>query len=653
MSHRPSPSARRFHTRALDRHQQQLHWVVDRQTPAQTLAWAAICSAQPGLPAITASAPVSSRLRPCARRARPLARAGACCRRPRTRSTAPTRRARRSSSRESCRSELARLRAHALGVRQVAGVVVGGPERHRVSAAPARPASARSSVTSRTSAEKAAARSAPLRVVAQQVPVVLHRRAAAGRVDGDDVVALERLRSSAWRAPGRLGVVARVQLQRTAAARLAHGACDLEALRGEHPGGRLVHVGRRRPAARSPGAAPTRPRAVPRALKRDGSGRSAERSLVSGARPTSARSRGKRPNAWLRAAARSEAQPPRAGQQRRERAQPAGCGEGLEHEAPERAGRRASVGVALDLSPRVLDQLVVLHAGRAGGDAGHAPEAAVDVRDELGRHLGCRPRARRLHQHDPAARRVHLLVPQARRWGRSPGRSRSGRSRRSAPGCGGRTSSKAREPAIRCPPTNTPGAASGADRSAPSPAASARAGPGRARPRRRARRARGRVRRARRTARGASRSRSSPTAATAAVVVEAVELQARDARAPPGPRASPPSRSASSARPAPASACSAGDPDHHAARRNAAPSRWRAQASSSSSMTSARGRPGQGRAATRPARPPPRPRSARAPRPRPRPQRDVERTPSRGARGRGRRRRRASSSRLPVIDPQR
>ena len=66
-------------------------------------------------------------------------------------------------------------------------------------------------------------------------------------------------------------------------------------------------------------------------------------------------------------------------------------------------------------------------------------------------------RRARLHQPDPAARRVHLLVPERRRSGRSAGRSRSGRSRRSAPGPSdehclpGRTPrARARQAATRC-----------------------------------------------------------------------------------------------------------------------------------------------------------------------------------------------------------
>src|SRR2546430_14427114 len=70
-----------------------------------------------------------------------------------------------------------------------------------------------------------------LPAVAEEVPVVLHRRAAAGRVDGNDVAALEGVDEL----PGeteRLRLGARVQHERPAAAG-EPGSEDVEALRGE------------------------------------------------------------------------------------------------------------------------------------------------------------------------------------------------------------------------------------------------------------------------------------------------------------------------------------------------------------------------------------------------------------------------------------
>jgi hypothetical protein len=65
---------------------------------------------------------------------------------------------------------------------------------------------------------------------------------------------------------------------------------------------------------------------------------------------------------------------------------------------------------SLDLAPGGLDQLVVLHAGRAGRDARHAAQAGVDVRDHrVGHRLAVEPG---LHQGD-AARGLSISSPQS------------------------------------------------------------------------------------------------------------------------------------------------------------------------------------------------------------------------------------------------
>src|SRR5262249_43223959 len=81
-----------------------------------------------------------------------------------------------------------------------------------------------------------------------------------------------------------------------------------------------------------------------------------------------------------------------------------------EDEAAEPALAEAAPVVVLDLGARLLDERVVLHAGRAGGHAGHAAQAAVEVADD--RRVEARLRVGELlHEVDPAARRVHLLAP--------------------------------------------------------------------------------------------------------------------------------------------------------------------------------------------------------------------------------------------------
>src|SRR5262249_60697566 len=64
----------------------------------------------------------------------------------------------------------------------------------------------------------------------------------------------------------------------------------------------------------------------------------------------------------------------------------------------------------LDASPRLLDQDVVLHSRRTGRHARHAPQATVEMRDDV---LAPRdlPFGQAAHEVDPSARRVHLLAP--------------------------------------------------------------------------------------------------------------------------------------------------------------------------------------------------------------------------------------------------
>src|SRR3989449_7382656 len=80
-----------------------------------------------------------------------------------------------------------------------------------------------------------------------------------------------------------------------------------------------------------------------------------------------------------------------------------------DHPAEQAIGERPGV-MTLDLRARRLDQLVVLHARWARGEARHAPEAMVEMADVGARHLGVAFGAE-LHQVDPPARGVHLLTP--------------------------------------------------------------------------------------------------------------------------------------------------------------------------------------------------------------------------------------------------
>ena len=64
-----------------------------------------------------------------------------------------------------------------------------------------------------------------------------------------------------------------------------------------------------------------------------------------------------------------------------------------------------------DLRADLFDEAVVLHAGRAGVDAGHAAEACVPVAHDLRVHADLAAR-REVHEQDAAARGIHLLAPE-------------------------------------------------------------------------------------------------------------------------------------------------------------------------------------------------------------------------------------------------
>src|SRR5581483_4110154 len=94
----------------------------------------------------------------------------------------------------------------------------------------------------------------------------------------------------------------------------------------------------------------------------------------------------------------------------RHRPQPAGVREELEDHPPVQPVPEPPRIVLLDVRARLLDQDVVADTGRAGGDARHASQAAIEVRRHRPGHLqlsGAQP----AHQIDAPAGRVHLLAP--------------------------------------------------------------------------------------------------------------------------------------------------------------------------------------------------------------------------------------------------
>src|SRR5262252_8799979 len=88
--------------------------------------------------------------------------------------------------------------------------------------------------------------------------------------------------------------------------------------------------------------------------------------------------------------------------------EPQWIGKERENQRPERPVRAAAAAVFY-LGPHLLNQRVVLDAGRTGSDASHAAQARVDVPNDG--VVNGRPLAHLPHQVNAASRRVHFLAP--------------------------------------------------------------------------------------------------------------------------------------------------------------------------------------------------------------------------------------------------
>ena len=319
----------------------------------------------------------------------------------------------------------ARLGADALRVRQVTGVVIGDAQRHRLRAAPAGGRSRERLGDVADLRRESRGPRGPLRVVRQQLAVLLHRRAAAGRVHHDLSTGWAALRTprSAARAKARASSsCAGVQRERAAAA-LAGRRDDVAALGGEHPGGRGVDVAEEHAldaAGEQPDALTPLRAACRRELRRSGAPRRV--------RPAQARSAG---CADAAAAAPSASRNggrhgrrPAAAASRRSRA---GYGSTANSSRRNSALGQRPLVMALDGRARLLDERRVADAGRTGRFAGHAAEAGVEM---------CRRPARSMRDAGPRRRPASGRCGRAaspspdRAAGssdRSAGRSRSGR----------------------------------------------------------------------------------------------------------------------------------------------------------------------------------------------------------------------------------
>ena len=343
--------------------------------------------------------------------------------------------------------QLARLGADALGVGEVAGVVVGDRHRQRVPLARPGPSSARISATSRhlagegrapacayagssasssaysfiddpqpaaltttqsTPASAKASMSARAKRLRLRLPPVVHRQrpAAALRCRDDDVAALGRQHPRG-------------------------GGVDPGEERALHAAGEHADVTRVGPAGRrSARAAPAAP-----------AERRSEASIAASVR--------REPLQHARCA-RTSRQPGAAGRRAADRAAAAAAAgrEEREDRAAQRPVAPRAGAAALHLGPGRLDQLVVLHARRAGGHAGHAAQAGVEVLDHR-RRSAARPPAPRSSGRSgragsPSPRPTATYVGQVGR--QKPQCTQSATSSAS----GGRCSSKAGSPR-RCP----------------------------------------------------------------------------------------------------------------------------------------------------------------------------------------------------------
>ena len=303
------------------------------------------------------------------------------------------------------------------------------------------PSSARISATSRTLSANASRPLGVRRVVGQQVGVLLHRRAAAGGVDDDalDAGGLEgvdqlRGRTPAPPPPGRCAPTARRSSPAPA------GTTTSQPSAGSTRAVAALTPGKNSPCTQ-PVSRPTTARRSPVAGMRCGQrlGLAERRARGVSIAASCGRQPLEQPGAAQRAVEPGAPGSARSGP----RSAAAACGYGNSAKISPRSALsvRGAVVVALDLGAGRLDELVVLHAGRAGGHAGHAAEAGVEVRDHRvassARPRGPASSGRSGRAGSPSPR------PTARTSGRSAGRTRSARSRRSSAASGGWWSSKA------------------------------------------------------------------------------------------------------------------------------------------------------------------------------------------------------------------
>ena len=246
-------------------------------------------------------------------------------------------------------------------------------------------------------------------LVLEHVAVVLHRGAAARRVDDHGVDRLALLHHARPGIDVALGhgdggrLLAQMMHQRPAAAGVG-GHLDVDAAAGEQADGGVVDLGAQHllgaareqdhalaPLGRGGGGAGT---GVARAPQQAGRGEAQHRHHLLGREPgDEPGERARQPRGRQR-----QAEAVRIGQHRRQ-------------QAADRAVLEAALAGRLDVGARVVDEVHVVDAAGARGHAREAGEAAVDV---LAHHRGRLAAALEhlLHQVDAPARAVALVAEQ-------------------------------------------------------------------------------------------------------------------------------------------------------------------------------------------------------------------------------------------------
>ena len=250
----------------------------------------------------------------------------------------------------------------------------------------------------------------PLRIVAQQMAVLLHRRTASGGVDHNsvDVRPFKELNNAARHYAGLLFQPG--MNHQGPAAWLIHRGNDLAPFGGQNARcccidvreENLLHASRQHP---HPPAMGCSRRCVHGICAAKFEGTTGSRASIA------ARRFGSEPEQTRPTKQRSAARTLIEKQWGRQHAESRGMRKSREQKFAEERVARAAGNIALHLRARIFDELVVLYAGGASRHARHAAQTVIHVLAEGWIERGV-SFGGFLHHVDAAARRIHLFSPQ-------------------------------------------------------------------------------------------------------------------------------------------------------------------------------------------------------------------------------------------------